>query len=191
MESDRLIIAGSRTLDPTVDELNALIAKPPAVVICGCAEGADRAGFRWARKNSVSVEFFPAWPKQREWALANALSSETIYSFPLMGGSIAGSIRNEQMGRRATAAVLWWDGASPGTKSMADICNRLKIPIAYGPSLGVGDTVVPKRGKGGPWIIASLGSQPSMFNEDEVKVAIFENGSFMALNKLRRAPDAE
>lgn len=47
-----------------------------------------------------------------------------------------------------------------------------------------GDTVVPKRGRGGPWVVASLGEQAVMFGE-AVKVAIFEGGKFMALDKLK------
>lgn len=49
----------------------------------------------------------------------------------------------------------------------------------------IGDTVTPKRGRGGPWIIQSFGSQPSLLGDSDIEVAIFDGGRFMAVNKLR------
>ena len=55
--------------------------------------------------------------------------------------------------------------------------------------LKIGDTVLPVRGRGGPWVVASIGSQPSMFGPD-VEVAVFEDGSFMDVERLKKATDA-
>lgn len=54
-------------------------------------------------------------------------------------------------------------------------------------SFSIGDIVTPRRGKGGPWVIASFGSQPSLFGDSDIEVAIFDDGRFMAVNKLRLA----
>ena len=58
----KLIIAGSRSLNPTIAQISRLITELPSLVICGCADGVDKAGCAWARHFSVPVEFFPAWP---------------------------------------------------------------------------------------------------------------------------------
>jgi hypothetical protein len=47
-----------------------------------------------------------------------------------------------------------------------------------------GEAVVPKRGRGGPWVVASLGEQAVFFGEP-IKIAIFEEGGFMAVEKLK------
>lgn len=47
-----------------------------------------------------------------------------------------------------------------------------------------------KRGKGGPWTIQSLGSQPSLLGDSDIQVAIFEGGRFMAVDKLKLATRA-
>lgn len=49
-----------------------------------------------------------------------------------------------------------------------------------------GDLVFPKRGKGGPWVIQSLGSQPSFFGDKDIDVAIFDNGTFLRVDKLKK-----
>jgi hypothetical protein len=53
-----------------------------------------------------------------------------------------------------------------------------------------GDTVRPLSGKGGPWVIQSLGTQAALWGPDE-EVAIFETGEFVAVNKLRKVTDVE
>jgi hypothetical protein len=39
----RLLIAGSRSLKPSVAEIGKLVSVTASLVICGCATGADRA----------------------------------------------------------------------------------------------------------------------------------------------------
>ena len=48
-----------------------------------------------------------------------------------------------------------------------------------------GDTVVPRRGRGGPWVIESIGVQPTFLPDVNVKVAVFKGGSFMPIEKLK------
>ena len=51
--------------------------------------------------------------------------------------------------------------------------------------LKVGDSVIPKQGRGvAPRVIASFGSQPSMFGP-ETQVAVFEDGSFTDISGLQ------
>lgn len=126
---DRLIIAGSRSLHPHVAVLSALISPLPTQVICGCATGVDRVGYIWARTNSIPVEFFPAWIPQRDWALSVRLDKEIVHPVPRISNRSAGFIRNEMMAGYAERALIYWNGASSGTKNMRDICLRLNIPI--------------------------------------------------------------
>ena len=185
---DKLIIAGSRSLNPTIAQLSRLITEPPSLVICGCADGVDKAGYAWARHCSVPVEFFPAWPAQREWALGCALTSEKVHPCPSTRDRSAGYIRNEAMSKAATSAVLLWTGESPGTKLMLDICRRLGLPYKVQVCLSIGDTVRPLTGRGGPWVVQSLGAQAALWGPDG-EVAIFESGEFMAVEKLRKVTD--
>ena len=57
-------------------------------------------------------------------------------------------------------------------------------------SLRIGDTVRPLTGRGGPWVVQSLGTQAALWGPDE-EVAIFESGEFMAVEKLRKVTDVE
>lgn len=110
-----VIIAGSRTVSPTVEEIDAAIARlDPAgllwvpsewtEIVCGMASGADLAGKAWAEARGKDV-----WPEP--------ITTEDIrvhgkYLGPKIG-------RNRRMGERADAAILFWDGKSGGTADMA------------------------------------------------------------------------
>ena len=126
---DRLIIAGSRSLNPTIAQISSLIACLPDVLVCGCADGVDKAGYAWARHFSVPVEFFPAWAKQREWALSVARYGETIHQLPKIQNRSAGFIRNAEMALVAgRALILTVPEGSPGSLNMRDQCLRQDIP---------------------------------------------------------------
>jgi hypothetical protein len=186
---ERLIIAGSRSLNPTIAQISRLITELPSLVICGCADGVDKAGYAWARHCSVPVEFFPAWPAQREWALEYALPSEAVHACPLVGGKKAGHVRNDLMASVTGAtALIYYDGSSPGSKSMIEICERRGIPHKVHVALQPGDTVM--AGRKGPYVIQSLGTQAAFWGPDE-EIAVFENGEFMAVDKLKRVDYAE
>lgn len=108
-----LIIAGSRGFSddsyahPIIDHLHA--KTPFTSVICGMARGADLVGKRWAESRGIPVQEFPAdWKRYR---------------------NAAGPIRNEQMAEVADAVLVFWDGASRGSRHMADIAKALNLKL--------------------------------------------------------------
>lgn len=113
----RLIIAGSRHYAPErADELVAeamthvlVKIQKPIRVLCGCADGIDDAGQRWAHANSIPVEYHPA-----DWT---------------HHGRAAGPLRNRQMARAADALVLIWDGQSRGSASMLREARAAKLRV--------------------------------------------------------------
>lgn len=130
----RVIIAGSGTLGPhalnAVMELHPDLVHVVTVVICGCAVGIDTAGFHWARKHNISVEFHPAWLGQAQWAESVARSDEIIMPHLGWRGRSAGVFRNMQMLQSPAESVLTvWDGKSPGTRNMITLANRNNVPL--------------------------------------------------------------
>jgi hypothetical protein len=109
----KLIIAGSRTLTDyswMETKLNNVLAntQEDVVVISGGAKGADKLGERYAKTRGFDVIIMPA-----DWDTH---------------GKKAGYLRNKQMAQECTHAVIFWDGESPGSKHMIDICQKLNIP---------------------------------------------------------------
>jgi len=108
----KLIIAGSRNLDITSDNIYDFISCLDLEineVVCGCARGVDKAGERWANKMNIPVKHFPAdWGKY---------------------GKAAGPIRNKEMAEYADALLLIWDGASKGARNMNKIMRELGKPV--------------------------------------------------------------
>ena len=77
-------------------------------VVYGMATGVDRLGEIWAISNDKPVKEMPAdWNKHKK---------------------AAGPIRNRQMAEYCDAAVIIWDGISPGTRNMIDEMIRVKKP---------------------------------------------------------------
>ena len=96
----RTIIAGSRGVIKYRHLVAAMSSVPfmPTVIISGTARGADRLGEKYARKNKITLEKYPAeWNKH---------------------GKAAGMIRNREMASVADALVALWDGKSRGTLNM-------------------------------------------------------------------------
>lgn len=100
----KLIIAGSRSVHPSPEQIDAamddlLFVKPDIrEVVSGTADGADRAGEAWAAINSIQVRTFPAnWDQH---------------------GKVAGKLRNRAMAEYADAALVFWDGMSSGSCDM-------------------------------------------------------------------------
>lgn len=127
-----VIIAGSRTVSPTPDEIDAALLKLDPIgllwapsewseVVCGMALGADLAGKAWAERRGKSVHRDPV----------------TGEDYAAHGRYIAPKIRNRRMAEHADAAVLFWDGWSGGT---ADMCCRM---VARGKPVAV----IPLRSK--------------------------------------------
>lgn len=110
----RIIIAGSRTVDPSIDDIDrAIRAIDPGLllwrpddwteVICGKAKGADLAGARWARAKGKTVHEEPI----------------TAADVKRWGKYLAPKARNHRMAVRADAALIFWDRKSGGSADMA------------------------------------------------------------------------
>lgn len=110
----KIIIAGSRSFSDyqlLSEKMDKLTAGLNVTVISGHARGADQLGEQWAKKKGIPLEIYPAeWEKY---------------------GRSAGPIRNRQMANISDALVVFWDGASQGTKNMIDVArqNGLKVRV--------------------------------------------------------------
>ena len=109
----KLIIAGSRTLNPSHGFLWGAIKMLGIIeiseVVCGMAEGVDLEGMHFASHAGILLAQFPADWKQH--------------------GKAAGPIRNKQMAEYADALLLIWDGESRGSANMKKEMQKLKKPI--------------------------------------------------------------
>lgn len=73
-------------------------------LIYGGARGADRRGLNFAQRFFKDVKTFkPDWDKY---------------------GRSAGMVRNRQMALASDLVFVFWDGKSPGTKSMIELSRR-------------------------------------------------------------------
>jgi len=112
----RLLIAGSRTINPTTPELDSAFGlllyhldEQQIVVVHGNARGVDKAGGVWAQSMGYPVEIFePDWKKN---------------------GRGAGYIRNQEMVDTGIgAAFIFWDGSSKGTAHTLKLLEENGIP---------------------------------------------------------------
>jgi len=117
----RLLIAGSAGLRPscpapprappppaTVMGGTIIAGWQPDAVISGGARGVDTCGEDWARYHGIEVvRHVPEWK---------------VY------GKSAGHRRNAAMAADCTAALVWWDGESPGTAGMIAMLTRAGKP---------------------------------------------------------------
>lgn len=76
-------------------------------VLSGHAVGVDILGERWAREHKIPCDLYHA-----DWNI----------------GKAAGPRRNRVTGEAAAAAIIVWDGKSPGTKNMREIMIELGKP---------------------------------------------------------------
>ena len=114
----KVVIAGSRGVTDyalvceAVEESGFTITE---VVSGEEPTGVDALGERWAADNGVPVKPFPP-----EW---------NRYK-PRGGGwsNPAGKIRNREMAEYGDAAVIIWDGTSPGTRDMIAQMAALRKP---------------------------------------------------------------
>lgn len=109
----RLIIAGSRSLCPTVEDIASTVAQlkwSPTVIISGTARGVDQCGEAYAAHYHLPIERHPA-----DWTRF---------------GKSAGYIRNAEMVKVADAVLLFWDGRSKGTESTHRLARDRGIPVA-------------------------------------------------------------
>lgn len=130
----RVIIAGGRDFDDYTrlrKVCDEMIAVYPAafdhIVVSGCANGADSLGIAWAVDRGADIDRYPA-----DW-------------YPNGGTKLdrgAGHKRNERMAQNADMLIAFWDGKSPGTKSMIDLALKYGLEVhvyRYGPGQGQGE----------------------------------------------------
>lgn len=105
-------ILGSRTINSyelvcetvTLSGYEKLITE----VVSGMAPGVDRLGVKRAKEHGVLLTpFYANWTRF---------------------GKSAGPIRNREMAVYVDGAIILWDGSSPGTRNMIEICDELSIP---------------------------------------------------------------
>lgn len=105
------IIAGGRDFTKTTVLTTATdtLGWKIKCVIDGGARGADKEGREYSLSalQKPSIVFKADWDKH---------------------GKRAGMLRNTEMGEAADALLLFWDGASSGSKSMLSIAGTLKLP---------------------------------------------------------------
>lgn len=107
----KVVVAGSREIaDPAVVE-RAIRESGFEIttLICGMARGVDMLAYHWAKDNNVPVVEYPAdWNKY---------------------GKSAGMRRNREMVAVADAAIIVWDGNSPGTENTIGLVKAKGIPF--------------------------------------------------------------
>lgn len=104
----KLIIAGSRTVHASVEELCALLGHfnlMPTEIVSGTAKGIDQCGEALARAVGLPIKSFPAdWDRY---------------------GKSAGHKRNAQMAEYADCLLLIWDGQSRGSAGMKAVMEKM------------------------------------------------------------------
>lgn len=118
-ESAKVVIAGSREITDYDFASRAIsvglttlgIGKISWIgkIISGHARGVDLLGERYAREHKIPVELFkPDWERF---------------------GKAAGVIRNKDMARAATHAIILRKNKSRGSTHMANFCKQLSVPF--------------------------------------------------------------
>lgn len=79
------------------------------IFVSGACRGADLLGERYAQENNYTLEKYPA-----EWDKF---------------GKSAGPRRNKKMAETGDFFICFWDGKSPGTKTMIDFVRELEKPL--------------------------------------------------------------
>lgn len=108
----KLIIAGSRTLSATPQQIQWLVEHfklQPTEIVCGGAKGIDYCGSEYGYMYNVPVKDFPA-----DWDLY---------------GKRAGHVRNAKMAAYGDVLLLIWDGVSKGSMNMKENMVLLNKPI--------------------------------------------------------------
>ena len=105
------VVAGSRgfqnykLLESELDKIQDQISE----IVCGEAKGADTFGRIYGESHNIKVSSFPAdWQRY---------------------GKAAGYMRNKEMAEYAHKAIVFWDGASPGSKDMITKMKELNKEV--------------------------------------------------------------
>lgn len=116
----RVLVAGSRTVNPKVDFDNILQQfmdthvpmlfdiSEGVEIVSGGAKGYDSLAEQWAKDSNIPFVKFPA-----DW---NRLVKA------------AGYVRNVKMGEYADILISFWDQESRGSKHMIEVMERLGKP---------------------------------------------------------------
>lgn len=109
----RVIIAGGREFNNyelLKEKCDIALSKTENIeIVSGTANGADKLGEQYAKEKGYTIKQFPAdWDRN---------------------GKSAGYIRNEEMAMYADAAIIFWDGASKGTKHMIQLAKTYKLKV--------------------------------------------------------------
>lgn len=112
----KLIVAGSRTLRPTLASIDEALAELRAMynrtdvveeVISGDADGPDLIGAEWGMRNDIPVYRDPV----------------TAADYKTHGKYLGPKMRNRRMAERGDALIAFWDGKSGGTPDM--VCRMV------------------------------------------------------------------
>lgn len=128
----KFVIFGSRKfndydfLEEKVQEVILKTGLIPTLVVSGTCGGADLLGERWAKRNNVPIQKFPA--KWDDVKAENALIKTNSYG--KLYNARAGFDRNKQMAEFADFGIGFTVGNSPGTNHMAEQL-RLKGKTVY------------------------------------------------------------
>ncbi|MEL7339907.1 MAG: SLOG family protein [Bacteroidota bacterium] len=116
----KLVIAGSRGLNVTVQEVALLVAVferrfdvTVSEIVSGGCRGIDKMGEVYAEKKGLSLKIFEA-----DWS----------------EGKKAGPLRNKEMAEYGDGLLLIWNGDSRGSASMlreAKAKDRLVMEVRY------------------------------------------------------------
>jgi len=111
----RVIVSGTRTYKDVKafhEKMDYYFQnKKPTEILSGGAKGTDAMAKEYAYERAIPFsEWHPDWSRY---------------------GKQAGPRRNVEMSNNADALIAFWDGKSPGTKSIIDIAKRgyLKIKV--------------------------------------------------------------
>ena len=107
----KVIIAGTRNFGnyQLLYETMTRLYAEPIEVVCGCAQGADSLGKKWAEEKNYPVKLIkPKWEQQ---------------------GIVAGFNRNVEMADYADEAVVFWDGQSKGSEHMIKIMKNIQKKV--------------------------------------------------------------
>lgn len=129
----KVIIAGSRGFNDfkfLCDKCDYLLQNKvkegyKIAIISGKANGADTYGEKYAKLRGYDIISKPA-----EWDnldVERCVIKYNRYNKPY--NALAGSNRNNEMAIIADACVIFWDGKSPGSKDMYNICIKRNLPV--------------------------------------------------------------
>lgn len=108
----KLLIAGSRTLEPSIDFICSCVKDEAIItrIVSGGARGVDTQAIEYAKYLGIPCTIFiPGWG--------------------LHGKRYAGYVRNNEMAFYADALLAIWDGGSRGTRHMIEAMKELGKPV--------------------------------------------------------------